>query len=153
MQYEEWPYHIQSRPPYVVAYNWPFKHQMSSLHDCVHNVLQLATSHSIDWHRFNATKLSIAAAGKLTVINPCTNVSLKCPLCRDGADAILKYSLWLFIHTLKYILQQTFSDTRIYMYKLDSHEHTSMEELYNSKTSTIQKEDEDHCRDQSLWST
>ena len=64
---------------------------------------------------FNAAKLSIAATGKLTESNTCTNVTLVCPLCRDGADAIWKYSLWLRIHILnKSIIQLTFSNTRIY---------------------------------------
>ena len=64
---------------------------------------------------FNAAKLSIAATSKLTESNTCTNATLVCPLCRDGADAIWKYSLWLLIHILnKSIIQLTFSNTRIY---------------------------------------
>ena len=62
--------------------------QMFSLPDCVTNVLQLSACHSIDQHRFNAAKLSIVATGKLSESNPGTNVSLECPLYRDGADAI-----------------------------------------------------------------
>ena len=39
-----------------------------------------------------AVKLLIATAHKLTPSNPCTNVPLKCPLCREGLDAVWKYN-------------------------------------------------------------
>ena len=78
----------------------------------------------------NAAKLSIAAAGKSTASNPCTNVPLECPLCRDGADAVWKYNLrshFAEVHPMADIKQYK------NLYELDPHERASMKELYNAK--------------------
>src|ERR1700723_3856871 len=48
----------------------------------------------------NAAKLSITSASKSTASNPCTNVPLACPLCREGADPIWKYNLRSHIITV-----------------------------------------------------
>lgn len=78
----------------------------------------------------NAAKLSIAAASKSTASNPCTNVPLECPLCRDGADAVWKYNL----HSHFTEVHPT-ADIERYknLYELDPHERASMKELYNAK--------------------
>ena len=75
----------------------------------------------------NAAKLSITAAGKSTASNPCTNVPLECPLCRDGADAVWKYNL-------RSHFAEVHPTADIERYKnLDPHERANMKELYNVK--------------------
>ena len=78
----------------------------------------------------NAAKLSIAAARKSTPSNPCTNVPVECPLCREGSDAVWKYNLRSHIMSV----HPTADITRYRdLYELDPHERAAMKELFNAK--------------------
>jgi len=78
----------------------------------------------------NAAKLSITSASKSTPSNPCTNVPLVCPLCRDSADPVWKYNFRSHILTV-----HPTADIGQYkeLYELDPHERASMKELFKAK--------------------
>ena len=78
----------------------------------------------------NAAKLSITSASKSTTHNPCTNVPLACPLCRQDADPVWKYNLRshiLMVHPSADIEQFK------HLYDLDPHKQASMKELFKAK--------------------
>jgi hypothetical protein len=78
----------------------------------------------------NTAKLSITAACKSSPSNPCTNVPLECPLCREGSDAVWKYNLHshiMSVHPTADILRYKS------LYELDLHERAAMKELFDAK--------------------
>ena len=78
----------------------------------------------------NIAQLYITSASKSSDNNPCTNIPLECPLCRDGSDAIWKYNMRVHIETV-----HPTTDIEHYadLYTLGPHECTGMKALFNTK--------------------
>ena len=90
-------------------------------------VQNLLTLSNLDAQTQQSSRLAVH---KSSPSNPCTNVPLECPLCREGSDAVWKYNLHshiMSVHPTADILQYKS------LYKLDPHEHAAMKELYDAK--------------------